>query len=408
MATRNRHHGDPEPRPPRPRPRNPPGRRARKRWDRRSAHAAGAVGDDRFDGDVLHEGDKVPATGTAARPRMGGPADRHRGRRLQRGLDAGLGARPHPGRFRPRIAAILVSDDHSRRHRARRPRVPAARAPASRSRSSASRATSATAATRSSATAGRSSTASTSSCSSTATGSTPRSCSPTSSRRSSAARPRSCSARGCSIGATPAAAGCRSTSSSATGSSPASRTPWPGLSLTEWHSGYRACRVAALATIPFEANSDGFDFDTEILLQLHANGMRIAEVPIPTYYGDEICYVTVSPTPATSRRTSCATASPASASARRARDRGAGVRVEARPGLKPRPAAELVGARPPGRVLDLGCGRPARRRAAERATRSWASTCTTRRRRRSASTSSSSPTSSTASPPASTSTGRST
>ncbi len=64
-----------------------------------------------------------------------------------------------------------------------------------------------------------------------------------------------------------------------------------GLALTEWHSGYRALSVAALATIPFEADSDGFDFDTEILLQLHANGMRIVEVPIPTYYGDEICYV---------------------------------------------------------------------------------------------------------------------
>jgi glycosyltransferase involved in cell wall biosynthesis len=64
-----------------------------------------------------------------------------------------------------------------------------------------------------------------------------------------------------------------------------------GLQLTEWHSGYRAYRVASLAGIPFEANSDGFDFDTEILLQLHDAGRRIKEIPIPTYYGDEICYV---------------------------------------------------------------------------------------------------------------------
>jgi SAM-dependent methyltransferase len=64
-----------------------------------------------------------------------------------------------------------------------------------------------------------------------------------------------------------------------------------GLALSEWHSGYRVFSVPALAAIPFDANSDGFDFDTEVLLQLHATGARIVEVPIPTYYGDEICYV---------------------------------------------------------------------------------------------------------------------
>ena len=64
-----------------------------------------------------------------------------------------------------------------------------------------------------------------------------------------------------------------------------------GTSLSEWHSGYRAYRVASLAQIPFESNSDGFDFDTEILIQLIESGQRVTEVPIPTYYGDEICYV---------------------------------------------------------------------------------------------------------------------
>lgn len=64
-----------------------------------------------------------------------------------------------------------------------------------------------------------------------------------------------------------------------------------GMSLTEWHSGYRAYRVSALAAIPFEESSDGFDFDTEIILQLKEAGRRIVEVPIPTYYGSEICYV---------------------------------------------------------------------------------------------------------------------
>ncbi|MEO6571280.1 MAG: bifunctional glycosyltransferase/class I SAM-dependent methyltransferase [Ilumatobacteraceae bacterium] len=64
-----------------------------------------------------------------------------------------------------------------------------------------------------------------------------------------------------------------------------------GMELSEWHSGYRAYSVEALRQIDFEANSDGFDFDTQIILQLHGAGKQIHEVPIPTYYGDEICHV---------------------------------------------------------------------------------------------------------------------
>lgn len=64
-----------------------------------------------------------------------------------------------------------------------------------------------------------------------------------------------------------------------------------GVELTEWHSGYRAYSVEALGQLPFHANSDGFDFDTQIILQLIETGQRIAEIPIPTYYGDEICHV---------------------------------------------------------------------------------------------------------------------
>jgi ribosomal protein S18 acetylase RimI-like enzyme len=64
-----------------------------------------------------------------------------------------------------------------------------------------------------------------------------------------------------------------------------------GHRLSEFHSGYRAYSVSALKQLPFEKNSDGFNFDTQIIIQLHDAGMRIAEVPIPTYYGDEICYV---------------------------------------------------------------------------------------------------------------------
>jgi glycosyltransferase involved in cell wall biosynthesis len=62
-------------------------------------------------------------------------------------------------------------------------------------------------------------------------------------------------------------------------------------SLTEWHSGYRAYSVDALRDLHLEQTSDGFDFDTQIILQLVESGKQITEIPIPTYYGDEICYV---------------------------------------------------------------------------------------------------------------------
>ena len=62
-------------------------------------------------------------------------------------------------------------------------------------------------------------------------------------------------------------------------------------SLSEFHSGFRAYRVGALEGIPFPYNTNDFHFDTEIIIQLMLAGARIREVPIPTYYGDEICRV---------------------------------------------------------------------------------------------------------------------
>jgi SAM-dependent methyltransferase len=64
-----------------------------------------------------------------------------------------------------------------------------------------------------------------------------------------------------------------------------------GSRLSEFHSGFRAYSVAALAQIPFGYNSNVFHFDTEVIIQLMLAGHRIVEVPIPTYYGDEICRV---------------------------------------------------------------------------------------------------------------------
>ena len=64
-----------------------------------------------------------------------------------------------------------------------------------------------------------------------------------------------------------------------------------GTSLSEFHSGYRLYSTRALRRIPFERNSNDFHFDTDIIIQLHFAGLRIKEVPIPTFYGDEICHV---------------------------------------------------------------------------------------------------------------------
>jgi SAM-dependent methyltransferase len=46
-----------------------------------------------------------------------------------------------------------------------------------------------------------------------------------------------------------------------------------------------------LRNIPFEYNSNYFDFDTDIIIQLLDTQKRIMEIPIPTFYGDEISRV---------------------------------------------------------------------------------------------------------------------
>ncbi|MFY9226711.1 MAG: bifunctional glycosyltransferase/class I SAM-dependent methyltransferase [Blastocatellia bacterium] len=61
--------------------------------------------------------------------------------------------------------------------------------------------------------------------------------------------------------------------------------------LTEFHTGYRIYSVAALKEIPFQYNSNDFDFDTDIIIQVLDNKFRIKEIPIPTHYGDEVCHV---------------------------------------------------------------------------------------------------------------------
>ncbi len=60
---------------------------------------------------------------------------------------------------------------------------------------------------------------------------------------------------------------------------------------TEFHSGYRIYRVNSLKKIPYSYNNNDHSFDNEIIIQFLLGGLKIRELPIPTYYGDEISYV---------------------------------------------------------------------------------------------------------------------
>ncbi len=57
--------------------------------------------------------------------------------------------------------------------------------------------------------------------------------------------------------------------------------------LSEYHTGYRAYSREVLETIDFEANSDNFVFDNQVLSQIFYQGFSIAEITCPTLYFEE-------------------------------------------------------------------------------------------------------------------------
>ena len=65
--------------------------------------------------------------------------------------------------------------------------------------------------------------------------------------------------------------------------------------LTEYHSGFRAYSRKALEKVAFLKNSNGFVFDTEIIVQLVIHGFKIEEIPIRTRYFEEASTVTFWP-----------------------------------------------------------------------------------------------------------------
>lgn len=57
--------------------------------------------------------------------------------------------------------------------------------------------------------------------------------------------------------------------------------------LSEYHSGYRAFSGKVLKAIDFNANSDDFIFDNQMLAQIFYAGFEIAEITCPTKYFEE-------------------------------------------------------------------------------------------------------------------------
>ena len=57
--------------------------------------------------------------------------------------------------------------------------------------------------------------------------------------------------------------------------------------LSEYHTGYRAYHRSVLESIDYNANSNDFIFDNQLLAQIFYNGFEIAEITCPTKYFEE-------------------------------------------------------------------------------------------------------------------------
>jgi len=63
--------------------------------------------------------------------------------------------------------------------------------------------------------------------------------------------------------------------------------------LSEYHTGYRAFSRRALESIDYQANSDNFVFDNQMLSQLWFAGFEIAEITCPTKYFDDASSINI-------------------------------------------------------------------------------------------------------------------
>jgi len=64
--------------------------------------------------------------------------------------------------------------------------------------------------------------------------------------------------------------------------------------LSEYHTGFRAFRSDVLRNINYNANSEDFVFDNQMLAQIFFKGYEIAEITCPTKYFDEASSINIS------------------------------------------------------------------------------------------------------------------
>ena len=61
--------------------------------------------------------------------------------------------------------------------------------------------------------------------------------------------------------------------------------------INEFHSGYRSFKVESLKKINFKDKANKYHFDTEIIIELLKNKLKILEISIPTHYGNEVSHL---------------------------------------------------------------------------------------------------------------------
>lgn len=64
--------------------------------------------------------------------------------------------------------------------------------------------------------------------------------------------------------------------------------------LSEYHTGYRAFSAEVLRSIDYNANSDDFIFDNQMLAQIFMQGYEIGEITCPTKYFDDASSISLS------------------------------------------------------------------------------------------------------------------
>lgn len=66
-----------------------------------------------------------------------------------------------------------------------------------------------------------------------------------------------------------------------------------GAKLSEYHTGYRAFSRKVLEKVNYNANSDNFVFDNQMLAQIWFAGFEIAEITCPTKYFDDASSINI-------------------------------------------------------------------------------------------------------------------